>query len=487
MSLNKSLVSGIDGNIVNKPSEAYFNLPEKVLQFGTGVLLRGLPDYFIDKANKQGIFNGRIVVVKSTATGGADEFATQDGLYTLAVRGLENGNTVNEFVLNAAISRVVAAGSQWAEILEVAKNPELQVVISNTTEVGIVLVDDDIFAAPPKSFPGKLTAVLYERYKAFNGAADKGLAIVPTEMITDNGKSLKSVVFEQAKRHNLEQAFIDWLENANEFCNTLVDRIVPGKLTASDKADAEAKLGYKDDLIIMSEVYRLWAIETEKQATKDKLSFSQADSGVVLTGDISKFKELKLRLLNGSHTFTCGWAIIKGFSTVKEAMANEAFFAHIKALMNEEIIPAITSQQISEADAQTFAASVLDRYANPFLEHLWINITAQYSLKIKGRCLDILNNYYERKQVAPNYITKGFAAYIRFMKSEQKADDSFVGTLNGKEYTITDQYAELLHSKWNANTGLALVKSVLEDVTLWDKAIVHEGFAEAVNSELEKL
>src|SRR4030095_1653476 len=180
------------------PDERLFSLPERVLQFGTGVLLRGLPDYFIDKANRQGVFNGRIVVVKSTDSGDSSAFDKQDGLYTLCVRGLENGEKIEENIVNSSISRVLSAKDEWSEILQCAHNPNMQIIISNTTEVGIQLVQDDIHRLPPVSFPGKLLAFLLERYKAFDGSRQSGMVIVPTELILDNGKKLESIVLELA-------------------------------------------------------------------------------------------------------------------------------------------------------------------------------------------------------------------------------------------------------------------------------------------------
>jgi len=236
MQLSKKILSQLNGAIKSMPSPQLFDLPEKVLQFGTGVLLRGLPDYFIDKANKQNVFNGRVVVVKSTDSGAADAFDVQDGLYTHCIRGLHEQKMRDECIINSSVSRVLSASKQWKEILACAANPDMQVVISNTTEVGIVFIpDDNIKGNPPSSFPGKLLAFLYERYKAFKGDANKGMVIVPTELITDNGTKLQSIVMELAHINKFDYAFIDWLETANIFCNTLVDRIVPGKLPAEQQ------------------------------------------------------------------------------------------------------------------------------------------------------------------------------------------------------------------------------------------------------------
>src|SRR6186997_3664458 len=99
MIVSRYTLKNIQAAALKIPDEALFNLPERVLQFGTGVLLRGLPDYFIDKANRQGIFNGRIVVVKSTTHGDTSAFEKQDGLYTHCIRGIENGQKKEENII----------------------------------------------------------------------------------------------------------------------------------------------------------------------------------------------------------------------------------------------------------------------------------------------------------------------------------------------------------------------------------------------------
>lgn len=389
--------------------------PEKVLQFGTGVLLRGLPDYFIEKANRAGIFEGSIVVVKSTNKGDTDQFKQQDNVYTIHVKGIEKGRDVQDHLVVSAISRVMAASDDWEAILSSARNPALAVVISNTTEVGIVLdKNDNVFATPPRTFPAKLTAVLLERFRAFDGAEDKGLVILPTELIDKNGETLREMVLALAEHNQLGKTFIDWLINYNHFCNTLVDRIVPGSLEATDREQAERRLGYKDELAIMVEPFCLWAIESSDPRVAEVLSFAKTDNRMVITPDISKFKELKLRLLNGSHTFACGLAMLAGFDTVKEAMADRTFSAYMNRLMHNEIIPTLTQAVgIAKTEAEGFANQVIDRFRNPYLEHKWGSIGMNYTEKMRMRNLATIERFLESADNnTPDHMAVGFAGYL---------------------------------------------------------------------------
>ncbi|QJD94593.1 tagaturonate reductase [Mucilaginibacter robiniae] len=486
MILSQYNLNKIQASDITLPDESIFELPEKVLQFGTGVLLRGLPDYYIDKANRNGIFNGRVVVVKSTDTGSAGPFDKQDGLYTLYMKGINNGTPVNEQVVCSAISRVLSAGTDWETILQVAHNPELQLIISNTTEVGIQLVQDDIRKHPPVSYPGKLLAILYERYKAFGGKPDSGLIIVPTELIVDNGKKLEAIVLELAHLNKLEPAFMDWLEENNRFCNSLVDRIVPGKPDATLEKQLQEESGYEDDLRTMSETYSLWAIEGDEKVAQI-LSFSKADQGVVIVPDIELYRELKLRLLNGTHTLSCAVAFLSGFRTVKEAMDNSAFSEFITQIMLKEIAPAIP-YQVNYNQAAEFAAQVLDRFRNPNIEHQWISISAQYSAKMGMRVVPLLLNHYKLHSSVPQRIALGFAAFLRFMKTEQNAEGKFIGHVNGAEYTVTDSQAETFCKVWQNDDIKEIVNTVLKDKNLWNADLsVLPGFAEAVAQKLESL
>ncbi|MFC5282050.1 tagaturonate reductase [Pedobacter alpinus] len=485
MILNIKNLSSINADNVEIPQSSLFNLPEKVLQFGTGVLLRGLPDFFIDKANRQGVFNGRVVVVKSTDYGTTKDFDDQDGLYTLSINGIENGNAVAKNIISSAISRVLTASTQWQQILDLAVNKDLEIVISNTTEVGIVLTEDNITSTPPLSFPGKLLAVLHHRFLAFNGAADKGLVIVPTELIVDNGTKLTEVLFELAKQNNLSDDFINWLKNHNEICNSLVDCIVPGKPAKEELEDIESELGYKDDLLVMSEVYRLWAIQGNEK-TKEKLSFAKADKGVVITPDIDLHRELKLRLLNGTHTLSCGLAFLAGCDTVKSAMDDEAIEAYVANLMRNEIAPAIP-YQVTEEQTTEFATNVLDRFKNPYINHQWLSITANYSSKLKMRVLPVLLNYVQQFNKVPELIAMGFAAYIRFMKPVSDTDNKFFGEANGQQYHINDTKASHLAQLWKNNAD-NIVVAVLGDVSLWGKSLTEiPEFSQCVEKHLKSM
>ena len=474
MKLNKTNVPNIPAQTgLEIPGNDLFHLPEKVLQFGTGVLLRGLPDYFIDKANKKGIFNGKIVVVKSTSTGGTDAFDEQDGLYTICIRGIEGETKIEENIISAAISRVLSAKNEWHQILQCAASPEMAVVISNTTEVGIALIPDDITASPPESFPGKLLAFLYHRYKAFNGDPTKGMVIVPTELIIDNGTKLRNILLQLATQNKLDDDFCKWLIDRNYFCNSLVDRIVPGKLRDDQQKEIENSLGYTDQLMIMSEPYRLWAIEAPEQKIAETLSFSAADAGVVLEKDINVYRELKLRLLNGAHSFGCGLAHLCGFVTVKEAMDNKYFGTYIARLMMHEIVPTIAKGNLSHELATAFAHKVIDRFRNPHIEHRWLSISAQYSSKMRMRNVPVIAGYYEQNTSTPTLMALGFAGFLLFMKS-QKQNDHYTGNVDGKSYTIHDDNIPLFAEKWNETLSVdSVVKEIALEPRLWGTDTIH--------------
>ncbi len=485
MWLSKFNLKNISPTNVVLPGPGVFDLPEKVLQFGTGVLLRGLPDYFIDKANRQGVFNGRIVVVKSTDGGDATAFDKQDGLYTICVRGIEEGKKIEQNIISSAISRVLSAKSEWNKILECAHNPEMKIIISNTTEVGIQLVKDDIRSYPPVSYPGKLLAFLYERYNAFHGSPSSGMLIVPTELIVDNGKKLEAIVTELAHLNSLEENFIDWLESSNTFCSSLVDRIVPGKPDASIKKEVEQQVGYNDDLMLMTEVYRLWAIEGDSKV-QDVLSFSQVDKGVVITKDIDQFRELKLRLLNGTHTLSCGVAFLSGVATVKEAMDDEQVQQYIDAIQKE--IASAIPYFIPEKDKTAFSENCLERFSNPFIEHQWLSITAQYSSKMKLRVVPVLMQHYANSKTVPQNMAVGFAAFIRFMKVAKEENGKYFGSHNESSYPVNDDLAGSFYEKWQKVKPTAIATAVLKDTTLWDHDLYAlPGFANEVQDILNEI
>ncbi|HEY6063240.1 MAG TPA: tagaturonate reductase, partial [Chitinophagaceae bacterium] len=414
-----------------------------------------------------------------------------DGLYTVCVRGVENGKTIQENIINASISRVLGAKTEWKRILECAHNPEMKIIISNTTEVGIQLVQDDISSDPPVSFPGKLLAFLYERFKAFNGSKESGMVIVPTELITDNGSKLESIVLELAHRNTLDFKFIEWVENHNTFCNSLVDRIVPGKPNAEDTKKLETALGYEDELLTMSEVFRLWAIEGNEKI-KEALSFCKTDEGVVITPDITLFKELKLRLLNGTHSFNCGLAYLSGFNITREAVTDKIFSVFAKNLMHAEIAKAIP-YQIDAKIKEDFANRVFERFGNPFIDHQWLSITVQYTSKMKMRNMPLLLRHYELNDSPPVHMATGFAGFLLYMKATRKDGKKYFGERNGVEYEIKDDSAEYFYNAWRNTTpgkpdSYRVALEVMSNEEMWDTDLTQlPGFLQVVQEQLQDM
>ncbi len=483
--LSNNTLPEINSTGITVPVIDYLKLPVKVLQFGTGVLLRGLTDHVIDTANRNGIFNGRIIVVKSTNTGGTDAFANQDNLYTLQMKGIKNSQLTEETVINTSISNVLSAADEWGAILKEAENPELKIVISNTTEVGLQLVEENINQQPPSSFPAKLLAVLHHRYKNFNGSTDSGLVIIPTELLPDNATILKSIINQLIAFNKLDDKFKKWINESNYFCNSLVDRIVTGRPSAQEQQQFEDKNGYKDDLLIVSEPYLLWAIEGN-DTVKSILSFEQTSDGVVVIPDIGMHRELKLRLLNGTHTLSCALAFLTGFEHVNTATENAAFAAFLQSLMAE--IRTAIPYPVDSKLAEDFSNSVLDRFRNPYIQHQWIAIAQQYTTKINTRVLPILKQYYKLYNTVPEYIAKGFAAYLLFAGTVKKEGNEFYSLYKNEKYPVKDEKIGLLVAKWANGPLENIAKEILSSVEIWGKDLtILPGFADAVQTYLAKL
>lgn len=473
--------------------------PEKILQFGTGVLLRGLPDYLVNKANTEGRFNGSIVVVKSTDSQ-TDEFSEQDNLYTVAVRGIQQGKDVSETTIVSAISRVLAAQTQWKEVLMIARNANLQIIISNTTEVGLNYVEESIFQNPPQSFPAKLTAFLYERFRSVGGSRAKGLVVIPTELVTDNGLKLREAVEKLAKFNELGKLFTKWLKFHVRFCNSLVDRIVT-RPTDEARQALEQEAGYEDELLTFTEPYHLWAIEGDDRV-RQTLTFADGTTPqVIIDEDINFYRERKLRVLNGTHTLTMPLGYLLGLETVADEMKHPAMSRFVESLMLDEIVPTVPHDGVSGMDLAAvtqFAHDVLDRFRNPHLDHLLLNISLQETAKMQARNVATIQRYYEQFQAVPKLIALGFAAYLLFMKAVREEGGQFFGEISvGKgilTYPIRDERAGYFYGDWktvkskDAKTVNTFVKSVLSDVNLWQTDLSGlPGFADAVSQNLNAL
>ncbi len=474
--------------------------PEKILQFGTGVLLRGLPDYLIQKANAEGRFEGSIVVVKSTDSQ-TDEFSEQDNLYTVAVRGVQQGQDIAENTVVSAISRVMAAKTQWNEILVLARNPKLQIIISNTTEVGLNYVEESIFQRPPESFPAKLTAFLYERFRSVGGSKAKGLVVIPTELVTDNGLKLREAVEKLATFNELGKLFTKWLKFHVRFCNSLVDRIVT-RPTDEARQTLQQETGYEDDLLTFTEPYHLWAIEGDDRV-RQTLSFADASTPqIIIDEDINFYRERKLRVLNGTHTLTMPLGYLLGLETVADEMRHPAMSKFVESVMLEEIVPTVPDYDtpgMDKAAVAQFAHDVLDRFRNPHLDHLLLNISLQETAKMQARNVATIQRYYEKFNAVPKYMALGFAAYLLFMKVVREENGQFFGEITlasgGKlNYPIRDDKAGYFYGDWkivkksNPATVQTFVKSVLSDVVLWQTDLsILPGLTDAIANNLNAL
>ncbi len=404
-------------------------MKETVIQFGEGNFLRGFFDYFLHKMNEKGLYDGKAVVIQPISMGRVAELNEQDCKYNLYLRGIQNGEIVKEHTFVESISRGVDPYKNFEDYMALASNPDFRFIVSNTTEAGIEFVDTCKFDDKPAlSFPGKLTQLLYRRYK--NGL--NGFIILSCELIDNNGSELKKCVLKYAELWNLEADFVAWLENENYFVNTLVDRIVTGY------PNDETKDAHPDDKFLdTAEIFHLWVIEGDFE---DEFPLKKAGFNVVWTDDAKPYKKIKVRILNGAHTSLVAGALLSGIETVGEAMNDETTSAFLNKCVKEEILPTIGENEESIA----FANSVFDRFKNPFIQHKWRSIALNSVSKFAVRDLPTLLEYKEKNGVYPKGLTMSLAYLIYFYKNDNPDDaESVVATMKN------DSIADIL-----ANTSL---------------------------------
>lgn len=430
--------------------------PEKILQFGEGNFLRAFADWMIDLANTQGFYQGSIVLCQPIAQGLKDTINSQDSMYTVAMRGIENGTAVEKFHQVTSVSRCINPYENYGELMELARSADLEVVISNTTEAGIAYKEHvSIEDAPPSSFPAKVTAFLYERFKAFNGAMDKGLLFLPVELIDHNGTQLKHIVLQYAEEWKLGSEFINWVETANEFTNTLVDRIVTGY--PKDQADYfEEKLGYRDALIDTCEIFNLWVIQGKKKWA-DKFPVHKTSANVIWTEDVKPYKKRKVRILNGGHTSTVLAAFLAGHTIVLDLMNDDIFVRFLKKVLFEEVIPTI---DLPAEELKAFAGDVLDRFSNPYIKHKLLDISLNSCSKFNARCLPSLLDYVEAEGKLPPALTFSLAAFIKFYQGK-RADQILYPVRDDQE--VLDFFADA----WSSGGSCHAARLILSNKNLW--------------------
>ena len=435
-------------------------MKERIIQFGEGGFLRSFVDVFIHKMNEQGLFDGKAVVVQPIAKGLIPVINEQKGVYHQFLRGIENKEVVNECIKVESISRGVDPYTDYEEYLNLAHNPDMRFIISNTTEAGIeYLGTESINDMPPKSFPAKLTVLLYERFKANL----PGFIIFSCELIDNNGKELLNCVLKYADLWNLSDEFKAWIKNENYFCNTLVDRISTG-YPKDEVAALTEFLGEEDKLMNTAEIFHLWVIEGDFE---DEFPLKKAGINVIWTEDVKPYKKRKVRILNGAHTSMVLGARLYGLSTVKECLDDETVSKFLKKAMFEEIIPTLGNK---EGDIQ-FGKDVLERFANPFVKHQLLSIALNSVSKFKARVLPTILEYFEINKSLPKCLTFSLAALIEFYRTDESNDNEDI-----MEFMKTAAVEDILKKEQYWGRDLSFMK---EEVEKYCDIIKNEGMKAA--------
>ncbi|MCR4706813.1 MAG: tagaturonate reductase [Clostridiales bacterium] len=461
--------------------------PERVMQFGEGNFLRAFVDYFFDIANEKAGFDGKVVLVQPIAPGLTDLINKQEGLYTLYLRGSEKGQKIDNKRVISSVSRCLNPyAGDWDKVLELARSRDLDIIVSNTTEAGIVHDSESAFdQVPPNSFPAKLTRVLYERWNA----GLPGIVMLSCELIDNNGKELLRCVNQYIDDWKLSEDFRRWVNEENVFCSTLVDRIVPGRIRdPQEVARLDEANGYEDPLTDVGEVFGVWIIEGPKEL-EDRLPFKKAGVPVHVVPDVTPYKKRKVRILNGAHTGFVLGAYLAGFDIVRDCMNDDVVRGFMNKMLNEEVIPGLP---LDRKDLDEFAASVQDRFNNPFVNHELMSISLNSTSKWRARNMPSFLTYVKEKGELPKCLTTSMAAYIAFYSNDIQAltDKGLVCRRpKGNEYTVSDdRWALEFYWAHKDDTPEDLVHAVLTNEQMWGEDLTKiPGFESEVVSILKKI
>ena len=439
--------------------------PEKILQFGEGNFLRAFVDDFIDIANEKAGFNGKVVLVQPIAQGLTELINKQEGLYTLYLRGSEKGVKVDDKRVISAVSRCINPYGEWDKVLEMAKSDDLEIIVSNTTEAGIVHDTESAFdQAPPVSFPAKLTRLLYERFTA----SKPGIVMLSCELIDNNSKELLKCVNQYIDDWKLSEDFRRWVNEKNIFCSTLVDRIVPGRIRDPKEIEALAAAnGYDDPLTDVGEVFGIWVIEGP-DGLEDRLPFKKAGVPVIVVPDVTPYKKRKVRILNGAHTGFVLGAYLAGYDIVRDCMHDNTILGYMNQMLYDEVIPTLP---LDKKDLEDFAQAVQDRFNNPFVNHELMSISLNSTSKWRARNMPTFLDYVKEKGALPPCLTTSFAAYVAFYSNDiQELNDKGLVCRRpkGNEYTVSDDrwVLEFYYAHRN-DSPENLIHAVMTNTEMW--------------------
>ncbi|MEM8764677.1 MAG: tagaturonate reductase [Bacteroidota bacterium] len=442
--------------------------PVKIVQFGEGNFLRGFVDWMVDILNEQTDFNGNIQIVQPLPQGMETLINQQQGLYHVVLEGLEKGNKVQNSRLITAVEGVLNPYEAYKDFLSLAENPDLRFIVSNTTEAGIVFDAEDVnYASVPKTFPGKLTALLHHRYQFFRGTPPGKLYILPCELIDTNGTILLKCIRDYTELWSLGEDFKNWLQNEVYFYNTLVDRIVPG-FPRDTITEVQNKLGYEDQLVVKAEPFHLWVIEGAPQIEQE-LDFKQANLNVVFTQDLSPYRTRKVRILNGAHTAMVPAGYLNGFKEVREVAENETMAAFLYQIIFQEIIPTL---DMPKAELESYAHEVLDRFRNPFIKHRLLDISLNSISKFKVRVLPSILKYMETFKEVPEGLITALYYLILFYKGE----------FEGNEIPLKDdeKHISFFKTAWNQENEESFLDKILSNEELWGETLFHRKLLDAL-------
>ena len=461
---------------VKQPQYDRQQLRSRIVHFGFGAFHRAHQALLTDRVlNAEGGDWGICEISLFSGDKLMSQLRAQDHLFTVLEKGAEGNQPI---IVGAVHECLNAKLDSLAAIIEKFCEPQVAIVSLTITEKGYCIdpatgkldvqneriLHDLENPTEPHSAPGILVEALHRR-------RERGLtpfSVLSCDNIPDNGHVVKNAVLGMAQKRSPELA--EWIAEHVSFPGTMVDRIVPAATDAS-LAEIADVLGVDDPCAISCEPFIQWVVEDNFVAGRP----AWEAAGVQLVQDVLPWEQMKLRMLNGSHSFLAWLGYLSGFAHISDCMQDEALRQAARQLMLTEQAPTL---RITGVDLDAYADSLIDRFTNPALQHRTWQIAMDGSQKLPQRMLEGIRVHLQRGTPWP-LLALGVAGWMRYVSG---VDDA------GQAIDVRDPLSDKIRAIVDSSTEQTRVQALLGLSEIFGEDLPQDaGFVDAVSNAYQRI